>query len=687
MMRMSQVETSFFPFKNGLDLVSPAIEIDPGRCIDSQNYTTAISGGYERLTGYERFDGHASPSTANYWLMPITKTVNFLVGQTLTGLTSGATCKVLQLTSDIDGSIVTGRVVGTFVAGESLSNGAIVGTLTSSVLQNSAINLSDDADYTLLAANDLRGDISAPPGSGRIRGIWMYGDAWYCFRDNAAGTTGNMWKATASGWTQVALGTEIQFTGAVGQITAGQTISGASSGAAANVVVAMLRTGTWTSAGAGTLILTSIVGTFQNGEALQVGAVTKVTSASLATPIARAPGGSMEFCNFNFTGSTLTLKMYGCDGVNLAFEFDGTTYVPIRTGMTNDTPSHIVGYKTYLFLSFLGSVQLSALGSPYSWSTVLGAAEITTGDAVTGFLPQVGTGSASSLAIFTKLRTFILYGDVTANFALKNSVWDIGYSAFTIQPVSNNTYGITARGIQSLLTTLNYGDFEYASISHEVQPLINAKRGLEISSTAIKSKNQYRVYFSDGTGIAVGLTGDKVNGLMYLNYGTTVRCICTATMSNGSEVTMFGDDNGNVYQDNIGTSFDGAAIEHWLRLSFNHLKSPRRRKRMRRMVIEGTVERYCELRVTYDLDYGSSDVSPSAVMPAQSLAGGGAYWDSNNMVWDQFTWDVQSVINPSISLDGTATNISFLFYGSRNQDKPHVLQGQTIHYSNRRDAR
>ena len=123
-----------------------------------------------------------------------------------------------------------------------------------------------------------------------------------------------------------------------------------------------------------------------------------------------------------------------------------------------------------------------------------------------------------------------------------------------------------------------------------IQPLITRKFGLEVSSVSLKGKNQYRLYFSDGTGLAVGLTGDKVSGIMPLNYGTAVRCITTDTLSSGTEVTYFGSDDGYVYRDNVGTSFDGQTIEAWIRPVFNHSKSPLVRKRYRRAVFEVSAE-------------------------------------------------------------------------------------------------
>lgn len=682
-MQLPPTLTDFYPMGGGLDTESPPIEIGPGLCFDAQNYEPATTGGYRRIDGFERYDGQASPSAADYSVLTATITGTIAVGNTLTGVTSAATGKVLGIFGT---TIVLGRVTGTFTSGESLQVAAVTqATSTSASLAGGASLPSDHADYKLLAANDWRTVIQAVPGSGRIRGIWTYKDVDYAFRDNAGGTAGAMYKSTAAGWVLVAFGKEIQFTGAVGQIVDGATITGLTSAATATVVRAMLRAGSWTSAGVGTLIVSGVTGTFQNGESIQVGGVTKVTSSSLCTNITRLPGGQLDIVNANFTGSTSTQRMYGADGVNLAFEFDGTNYIPIRTGMTTDTPAHVAYHRQYLMLSFLGSLQLSGVGNPYAFTAVLGAAELTTGDEITGLVPQSGSGSGASMAIFTKNRTHILYGASSATFQLVVSVYELGYSAFTIQAVSNNTYGLTARGIQSLVTTQNYGDFNYAAVSFRVQTWLNDKAGLETVATTSKTKNQYRLYFNDGTGLIVGLAGDKVNGIMPLNYGIPVRCICTSTLTTGAERTLFGSDDGYVYKDNTGTSFDGSTLEAWIRPAFNNLKSPRIRKRFRRAVFEVKTDGYSEVNATYDLGYGSQNVAPTAVMPDLSLVGAGGYW--SQLTWDRFTWNTEVYSTPQISIEGTEKNISFLFYSNRAQDNSHTVSGVSLMYTPRRAER
>lgn len=687
-MKLPQVQQEFYALGGGLDLLTPAIALKPGCVIDSQNYEPEISGGYRRIDGYERYDGRTAPSSASYWTISIDLTATINVGDTVTGGASGATGKVI---GSVGASLILGRVTGAFIASETLSVGGLTkATTTAPSYQNSEPDPATHADYTLLAANDYRSDIQVITGSGPIRGVWVYNDTVYAFRDNAGGTAGNMWKATTGGWTQITFGSEISFSAGLAagaSLTVGQTINGATSGATAVVKAILLRTGAWSGTGVGTIVVTTVTGTWQNGETIRQGVTAIATASSTMNAITRAPGGKMEFVNANFTASTATLKMYGVDTVNPAFEFDGTTYVPIRTGMTTDTPTHIMFHKFCLFLSYRGSVQASSIGLPYQWSVVTGAGEIGVGEDVTGMLPQGGTNAGSSLAIFTTKRTYILYGSTFGaggDAKLVTSIYELGYTAYTMQPVSNNTYGITPRGIQSLITVLSYGDFDYASVAHQVLPFLVSRRGTETASTSLRAKDQYRVYYSDGYCMAMGLTGDSVSGCMPLNYGKAVRCIVTTTLSNGQEVTYFGSDDGYVYQDNVGTSFDGSAIEAWIRLPFNHLKSPQTRKRYRRAIFEVKVVSYSAVSISYDLGYGNPDVNPAPATNSKILIGGG-YWDQ--FTWDAFVWDSKIVTSPSLALEGTEKNISMLFYSNRNQDQSHTISGVTLMYTPQRNER
>ena len=125
--------------------------------------------------------------------------------------------------------------------------------------------------------------------------------------------------------------------------------------------------------------------------------------------------------------------LYGCDGVNRAFEFDGTNFVPINTGMATDTPKHIAAHKAHLFLSFGASLQFSGLGKPFQWTPVLGAGELAMNAEITNLIPLPGDQSSGALGIYTKRDTSVLYGTSSSNFALSTFNTGTGGFAYTAQ--------------------------------------------------------------------------------------------------------------------------------------------------------------------------------------------------------------------------------------------------------------
>lgn len=108
------VKQDYYPFVGGMDIVTPSISVSPGTALDAQNYEPAISGGYRRIDGYERFDGRQSPTSASYWVLPFNTTGAIAVGNKIVGLTSGATAYVLAITATY---LVLARMVGIFAAG------------------------------------------------------------------------------------------------------------------------------------------------------------------------------------------------------------------------------------------------------------------------------------------------------------------------------------------------------------------------------------------------------------------------------------------------------------------------------------------------------------------------------------------------------------------------------------------
>jgi hypothetical protein len=673
------ISTDYVKFDGGLDLRSPVLSIKPGMALAAMNYEPGIDGGYPRIDGFERFDGRPSPSDAVYHYAAYTLTGAVAVGNTITGVTSAATGVVIEVGT---GYLTFTKLVGTFVSGETINVAAAPqGTLTASPILIGHRTGYDDAVALNLAADVYQADILKVNGAARpIRGVHIFKGVLYAFQDNAGGTAGEMFKSAAGGWTTVALGRELAFTsGGTTPIAEGNTITGATSAATATVTRVVVLTGSWAGGdAAGWLTFASQTGTFQ-AENLNVGAAMNVaTIAGNASAITLAPLGAYKCLNHNFFGSTDTQRMYGCNGVNRAFEFDGTVFVPINTGMTLDKPFNIAAYKKQLFLSFFGSSQNSGIGTPYVWSVVTGAAEIGVGDTITGYAPN-----PRALLIFSRNRADQLTGSSVADYVLDTLSETAGAIANTVQIVGS-TFGLDDQGIRQISRTQNFGNFDESNVSERIQSLVDAMRSKVVASGVYRARGQYRLYGSDGSGIIMTVKNDTVVGFTEFQYPVNPTCVCTGEDSTGKDVVFFGADNGYVYQADKGSSFDGEDIEAYLRMPYNNVRSPRVIKRYRKAVLEMSSVGYTSIRFQPEFSYGDADISPHRLQTVTGQGTGG-YWDVDT--WGEFFYDARSVNSPEFDITGSGLNMSLIFYSKSDIDLGHNLQGVLVHFTQRRLAR
>lgn len=234
-----KTETQYSRFAGGLDLVSPPLTIDAGKCISINNYECNALGGYRRIDGYERFDGRPSPSAQSYYYCPCTFSAAVTVGQTITGATSAATGKVLQVESNY---LIIDRVTGTFVLENFNVSGVLKGALTILPSKDGHPTGIGHATALGLVADDYRADITAVTGSGVLRGVCMYKGVAYAFRDNAAGTAVDIWKSTSTGWQQITLFKSLPFKTCTVDVLDGVVINQKNSGATATVKRQVIET-------------------------------------------------------------------------------------------------------------------------------------------------------------------------------------------------------------------------------------------------------------------------------------------------------------------------------------------------------------------------------------------------------------------------------------------------------------
>lgn len=681
---MPPVKYAAWELKGGWDQITPTLSIDPGALREVQNFEVAIGGGYTRIAGYERYDGHAKPSDATYSIVQVTSFTNTpSTGQTLTGFTSGATGTIIAVGTDY---VALTKTTGSFTVPETVQVGlTVIGTTTTSTTSLTSLQ---NAQYLNLAADVYRALISAPPGSGPIRGVMGLSvggtDNVYAFRDNAGGTAVNLWRASASGWTQVNMKNEVSFTtGSVTTPADGATLT--QGGVTATVRRVMASSGTWAGGtAAGRLVIDNPAGgNFAAGAATLSGGATVVLTGA-QTAITITPGGKVEAVQANFAGSASTIRLYGVDGVNRAFEFDGTTYAPIATGASTDTPKHIAAHHNYLFLSIASSLLYCGVGTPYRYTATDGGGEIAVGDTIVGMLVQPGAQTTGSMVIYGRSNTFVLYGLSASSWNLTTFNTGTGGIDYTAQNLAQ-PYVLDDRGVNTLSTSIAYGNFTQATLTHGIRTFINNVRSRANCSSVVREKSQYRLYFNDGSGLYLTIVNGKMMGSAQVVFPTPISCTWSGELSGGTEVQYLGGADGMVYQTDVGSSFDGANIDAYITLPWNAMRSPRVLKRFRKASVEMKSNYYAAISFGYQVGYGTTEIDQPTATTYSSSFSGTPQWDL--LVWDNFIWDGVTISPTEVGLEGTAENIQITISSTSDYLMPFTINSVIVHYTPRRGLR
>lgn len=679
--RTPPVKYDVFKLQGGLDLVTPTLSLAPGVARDAINYEVSVTGGYSRVTGYERYDGRPSPNAAAYGVVTLNSVAGVAVGNTIQNLAGTVTGVVIAIAGL---NLIYSKAVGSFTAGVTVYVGASPIGVVSAVTSFTA-DAATQAQYAALAADLYRADIGPVPGSGPVRGVAYLAGTLYAWRNNAGGTAMVIHKSTSSGWTAVSLGFELGFTTGTGTaIAVGDTVSNATATASGVVARVVQETsGAWAGA-SGRLILSSVTGAWAAADQIRVGGVQRATAAGAASAITLAASGRVETVLANMGGGSGATRLYGADGVNRGFEFDGTTYVPIKTGMATDTPVHVAVHKNFLFFSFGGSVQWSGLGTPYVWSPVLGAGELVVSESVTNFQSMPGDANSAALAIYTKNTTHVLYGTSAATWSLIPFDRGTGAEAYTAQTLVD-AYALDDRGVVSLAAAQNFGNFDSSTLTFQIRPFVQLRRGRATASGINRERSQYRVFYNDGYALYITVVNGKMLGAMPVMFPDPVNCWCEGEAPVGSgEVSFFGSTNGYVYRMDVGPDFDSAAVGASIKLNFNPQGSSRVLKRYRRASLEITGSGYATFSFGYSLGYDSTDID-QATTSAYAVGFSAVNWDA--FTWDNFVWDGRTLAPSEVDCNGTAENIAVLVASSSRYTQPYTVNSVVLHYTPRRGIR
>jgi hypothetical protein len=392
-------------------------------------------------------------------------------------------------------------------------------------------------------------------------------------------------------------------------------------------------------------------------------------------------GGRVSTVVYNFYGSTASIRLYGRDGVNKEFEFDGTVYVPIETGMGGIRASQVSCHKNHLIYAFESSVQISGVGEPYKWTPLFGASELTTGDPVTNFITVAGSEVSAALMITCRDSVSVLYGSSIADWKIVKMSEGFGAQAFSAATIFG-TVSFDRDGFISYSPTSSFGNFANDQVSRAIEPLV--KNATVLCSVLTRNRSAYRCFFSDGlfvTGIKVGR---KPISWMAGDYGRQIDVAVGGEIA-GQYRTFLGDSDGWVLEADVGRSFDGAVIDANMRLVNVPYGGPFTLSQFRLIELQTEASTAFELSLgTEFYDFNAEEVGDTIITPNnfQKQYGTGLFWDFNS--WDQAYWDGASANRVVYDVCGQGRSLAILISSSSDRELPHTIRSAIVTFSPRR---
>ncbi len=547
--------------------------------------------------------------------------------------------------------------------------------------------------------------ITPVPGAGSILGVSSkVSGTILAVRGNTVETSSHLYSASPGGWSTPVPGVQlIQFNLGVDTdpnypgFQPGEIITGSLSGATATITGVSTRGGSWENGDAlGVLALKDVTGSFAASEILGNGVTVTATVTSDSYELYNLePHGSYSFIKGRFDllpGLQRQEVTFFTNGVNYPTYYDGTNIVPIIHTNLPDSQgvfaSHIIEFKNRLFLAYSdGRLWYSGVGDPLNYDTVTGGAgEIYMSDEITSLV--VGRGGV--LVVFCRNSIQIIKsiidsnlssGTTQADYAFFNETFSdkSGALAQTTERVLGEILYLDDRGVTKLENTDTYGDFTAGTISDNIQKTLLEKKDLVVTSAVHRENNQYRLFFSDKTGLIFTFNKErKIKGITSIKYDHVLTCFTEGENLSGELQMFFGSDDGYVYKMDSGSSFDGGSIQTKLATAFYSYNSPTNWKQFKKLTMETQAVKGFRFYGIPEYNYRDFRV-PKSLEASYTSVGSGGTWGSDS--WGHFSYGSTEVESPVLYLQGYGNNMSMVITSSSKYAEPHTLSSLLVEYS------
>lgn len=690
--------SSQFRLAGGLNEEDPQFTQKPGAAAFMQNYECLPGGGYRRIGGYERWTG--SP-----W-MPDDVTYRKLAFVNGSREPAAIGEEIFTLYSFHVNAAVVGYelVSGTWGGGDAAGFLVIVDLSTSTqpddgdiirtgdglqygdtypgALEDASISDSRYEEWIERAKDYWRDFVGLPvgedSGTGPVLGVFTFEDTLYAWRADAADPTKQtLYKLDAPLSSPISPTPYLKYDNGTFEFLRGDTITGFTSGATATVIDVNVAFGTFAgpSFASGRLFLSNVTGTFQDNEVLKVGPqVCANADGTVVTHAISSGAGNARHSTIetNFYGNENRKAIYGVDGYNDPYTFDGTNLMFFDNTMPTK-PMFIEEHRNHLFLAYPGgSIQNSSTGLPMVWSVRSGASELGIGDDPTG----MASNGNNTLAITAKTSVHIITGTSDLDWNVRVIASDATTVDRTLAGIGGQTLFLDYSGVNWLLPAPpTFQDYTTQQISRTVRKTIEAKAKNAVFALSVPSKSQYRLFFNDKTFLIASFYANKLVGWSLCKYAHQMTC-GTAGVVGGLDGVFMGTDDGYVMQADYSSSFAGESIQSIIQLPFCYHGHPDREKRFHKITLEMETPATLDLRVHMDFDYGTGAQTGNFVAATGATGG---QWDVSK--WERFFWDSGVLTAPEVNIDGVGRNTAITLYHDSRTAEPFTISAALLQFS------
>lgn len=392
--------------------------------------------------------------------------------------------------------------------------------------------------------------------------------------------------------------------------------------------------------------------------------------------------GKVRFTQHSFTGTKTLLIV---DGTNKPFKFDGTTFSSITTATSDqDDTTFVVAHREHIFLV---KDKLLTFGAPLSdsdYTVASGAGFFRFTNPITGIVPF-----RDQLFVFTANSIDVISGSSEAEFTKQTITKDVGaVKEDTIQEIGGDVIFLGPDGLRLLSATDRINDFSLGVVSKTIQSEMTdfLIRSTSFASVVIRDKSQYRLLgfnssFTDESSLGVLGTQFSPQGgedMAWSELRGINAYVAASERNETSELIIFANDDGYVYQMEQGTSFDGSDIVATFATPFVYLNDPQIRKSFYKLNLYTDPQGSFEANVTLKLDFDTDGTVQPPQIPFNnqtntvSLYGVSTYGSGNYGGKLKKIFTTQTI--------GSGFNVSLEFV-SQSQTPPFSLDAATLEFA------